>query len=80
MKTYTASQARENWAEVLEAVAQGEQVTITKHGESVATISHAAPKTGSKRIPPPGFLAAQGWTLTMAEDFDRIPEGFEEYV
>jgi hypothetical protein len=33
MKTYTASQARERFAEILEAVEQGEEVAITKHAE-----------------------------------------------
>jgi len=78
-KTFTVSQAREHFAEVLETVEQGEEVTITKHGEPVATISPAS-RSGKRRMPLPGFLAVQGWTLTMADDFDAIPEGFEEYV
>lgn len=80
-KTYTVSQARDNFAEVLEAVEQGEQVTITKHGEPVATISQP-PRAKKPRaaIPPPGYLAAEGWTITMADDFNAIPEGFEDYV
>lgn len=79
MKTYTVSEARENWAEVLEAVEQGEDVTITKYGQPVAVISRVS-KAKKAALPPPGFLAAQGWTVTMAEDFDAIPKGFEEYV
>jgi antitoxin (DNA-binding transcriptional repressor) of toxin-antitoxin stability system len=80
-KTYSASEAREHWAEVLEAVEQGQQVMITKYGEPVAAISH--PPGGQKpgaAVPPPGYLAAEGWTIEIAEDFDAIPEGFEDYV
>jgi antitoxin (DNA-binding transcriptional repressor) of toxin-antitoxin stability system len=81
MKTYTVSEAREHFAEVLEAVAQGEEVTLTKHGEPVATI--ALPPAGKRvraTIPPPGFLKAEGWHIEMADDFDAVPEGFEDYV
>jgi prevent-host-death family protein len=79
-KTYTVSEAREHFAEVLETVEQGEEVTITKYGEPVATISPASRSDKQKRMPLPGFLAVQGWTLTMGDDFDAIPEGFEDYV
>jgi prevent-host-death family protein len=81
MKTYTVSEAREHFAEVLETVAQGEEVTITKHGEPVAAITHpSAGKKARAAIPPPGFLKAEGWQIEMADDFDAIPEGFEDYV
>jgi antitoxin (DNA-binding transcriptional repressor) of toxin-antitoxin stability system len=80
MKTYTASEAREHFAEVLNAVEQGEEVAITKHGTTVAMMTQ--PRAAKKRstIPPPGFLSLQGWTVEMADDFDAIPEGFEDYV
>ena len=81
MKTFTVSQAREHFAEVLEAVAQGEDVTITKHGEPVATITHpAAGKRVQAAIPPPGFLKAEGWQVEISPDFNAIPEDFEDYV
>jgi prevent-host-death family protein len=78
-KTYSASEAREHFAEILDAVEQGEEVVITKHGVAVAQLT-GAPKTGKVKIPPPGFLLAEGWRLAIADDFDAIPEGFEEYV
>ena len=78
-KTYTASEAREHFAEILDAVEHGEEVLITKHGTAVAQLTGAA-KAGKVQIPPPGFLAAEGWTIAFANDFDAIPEGFEDYV
>ena len=80
MKTYTVSQAREKFAELLDAVDQCEEVAITKHGSTVATITRTT-KTGKRAtLPPPGFLKAQGWTANIADDFDSLPEGFGGYV
>ena len=60
-------------------VAQGEEVEITKHGTPVATITR--PKKSRKRkIPPPGWGLKEGWEIKIADDFDAIPEGFEDYV
>jgi len=78
IKTYTASEAREHFAEILDAVEQGEDVAITKHGTPVATITGSR-KAKSASVPPPGFLKAAGWKLKMTDDFDAIPEGFEDY-
>jgi prevent-host-death family protein len=78
-KTYTAAEAREHFATLLDQAAQGEIVVITKHGVPVAQLTRAA-KPGKMQIPPPGYLEAQGWKIKMAEDFDAIPEGFEDYV
>jgi prevent-host-death family protein len=78
MKTYTVSEAREHFATLLEAVARGHDIAITKHGVTVATITR--PRKMKKRIPPPGYLQARGWKVKIADDFDAIPEGFENYV
>jgi prevent-host-death family protein len=75
MKQYTASEAREHFAEILNQVEQGQSITITKHGEPVATIQRAA-----HRVAPPGWGKQAGWSYKIASDFDDLPEGFEEYV
>jgi len=79
MKTYTVSEAREQFAEILNAVERGEEVSITKHGRLIARITHPSRPAKKVGIPPPGFLQAQGWTVEIAADFDEIPEGFEDY-
>lgn len=78
-KTYSVSEARKHLAEIIDAVEQGEEVVITKYGSTVASITPARKKK-QKASPPPGFLAAEGWGMEMAEDFDAIPEGFEDYA
>jgi len=80
MKTYTVSQARERFAEVLSVVEQGEEVAITRHGAAVATIKRPRVTKTSRKLPPPGFLKQEGWTVEIADDFDAVPEGFEDYV
>ena len=78
-KTYTASQAREHFSKILDAVEQGEEVVITKHGVAIAMIMR--PRKDKKHaIPAPGFLRDEGWSVEMSEDFDAVPEGFEDYV
>jgi len=80
MKTYTVSEAREHFPEILNSVEQGEEVAITKHGKPVAKITHVAQPKKQMALPPPGFLKAQGWSVMIADDFDVIPEGFEDYI
>jgi len=80
MKTYTVSEAREHLAEILNSVERGEEIAITKHGKPIARITHPATSANHRTVPPPGFLKSQGWTVQMADDFDAVPEGFEDYL
>ena len=79
IKTYSVSEARQHWAEIIDAVERGEEVDITKFGILVAIVTSSCKKR-QKASPPPGFMEAEGWRIEMAEDFDAIPEGFEDYV
>jgi prevent-host-death family protein len=81
MKTYSVSHARKHFAEVLETVVHGEEVTITRHGEPIAAITQpAAGKNVRPPIPPPGFLKAEGWQIEMSDDFNAVPKGFDDQV
>lgn len=71
-KTYSVSEARKHWAEILAAVEQGEEVAITKYGDTVASITPAR-KPKKRTAPPPGFMLAEGWKIEIADDFDSIP-------
>jgi prevent-host-death family protein len=76
MKQYTASEARERFSEILSYVESGEKVEITKHGEPVAEIT----RRERKKIPEPGWGLKDGWSVEIADHFDAVPEGFEEYI
>ena len=78
-KHYSASEARKHWSEILAAVEQGHEVAITKYGNTVANITPAR-KPKQQASAAPGFLRAEGWRVELADDFDAIPEGFEDYA
>jgi len=78
-RTYSVSEARKHWAEILDAVEHGEEVAITKYGSKVASITPPGKKK-QNASPPPRFLYAEGWRMQMTEDFDAVPKGFEDYV
>lgn len=75
MNRYTASQARERFAEILDQVEHGQSIGITKHGELVATIQRAG-----SQVATPGWAKQEGWSCKINPGFDEIPEGFEEYL
>lgn len=76
MKQYTASEARERFSEILRYVESGEKVQITKHGEPVAEMT----RRERKKIPAPGWGSKEGWSVEIADNFNALPEGFEEYI
>ncbi|MBV9304460.1 MAG: type II toxin-antitoxin system prevent-host-death family antitoxin [Acidobacteriaceae bacterium] len=76
MREYTASEARERFAEVLQAVEQGNDVAITKHGKPVARIT----RVEHAQIPARGWATKEGWSVTMSDDFNAVPEEFEDYT
>lgn len=76
MKKYTASQARQSFAELIQAVEHGADVAITKHGKAIAKITPVR----DEAIPAPGWGAKEGWSIKTTSEFKRIPAGFEDYT
>ena len=74
--TITLEQAQSELRQVIESLAAGEQVVITVDDRPRATLT-ACPANGRLR-PSPG--AGRGGILSLAADFDDLPEGFQEYV
>jgi antitoxin (DNA-binding transcriptional repressor) of toxin-antitoxin stability system len=79
MKTFTVSEARKRLVAILKLIERGQEVAITKRRRPIALITHPAVSKYHGAVPPPGFLKAQGWAVKMADDWDAVPEGFEEY-
>jgi antitoxin (DNA-binding transcriptional repressor) of toxin-antitoxin stability system len=75
MQTVTLEEAQNHLAEIIEKLAPGEEVVVTRNDRPLATL-RAAPVT--RRVPRFGTL--KGSILHIAPDFDAIPEGFEDYL
>lgn len=76
VKSYNTSEAREKFSAILKAVEAGQRVLLTRYGKPIASIQ---PVRKEKR-PKPGFMTRAGFSARMADDFNEIPPGFEEYV
>ena len=69
---YNVHEAKTHFSRILEQVAQGEEVVISKAGEPVAKI---VPLRAKVRRTGRGSLRGQ---IVIPEDFDELPEGFAE--
>jgi prevent-host-death family protein len=66
-------EAKTHLSKLLERALAGEEIVITRSGEPVARLVPV------QRKRKPNFGYGKG-TITMSEDFDEIPEGFEDYI
>lgn len=76
MQTVTLEDAQNHLSEIVEKLAPGEEIVLTRQDKPVATL-RATPQL-LRKPRQPGTL--RGTVLYIAPDFDAIPEGFEEYV
>jgi prevent-host-death family protein len=70
-----AFEAKTHLSQLLDAVEEGETITITRHGKPVAALVPARHKTGRKASRGSG----RGDTFFMAADFDAPLDEFKEY-
>lgn len=71
-RQYNVHEAKTNFSKILEAVATGEEVIISKAGQPVAKV---IPLPGMVQRTDYGSLRGQ---VEIAEDFDELPDGFAE--
>jgi antitoxin (DNA-binding transcriptional repressor) of toxin-antitoxin stability system len=77
MQTITLEEAQRRLPEIIEKLTPGEEVLLTRGDQTVASLRAILPPR-SRKARQLGTL--KGSVLSMAPDFDAIPEGFEEYV
>jgi len=76
MQTISIQEAQRQLVEIVQSLAPGEEVVLTRDEKPVATIR----ATPAPRREPPSFGTLRGSILRLAPDFDAIPEGFEDYL
>jgi antitoxin (DNA-binding transcriptional repressor) of toxin-antitoxin stability system len=76
MTTMTLDQAKNHLADLLAKAAAGEEVVIVRDDGSSFTVVPTTAPSRKKR----GFVGSLEGKIWMAEDFDEIPEGFEDYI
>lgn len=77
MQTISLQEAQNHLAEIIEKLAPGEEVLITRDDKPLAALRATPPPTPRKQRQ---LGTLRGSVLYMAPDFDAIPDGFEEYV
>ncbi len=66
-------EAKTHLSQLLARALAGEEIVITRSGEPLVKLVPV------QRRRKPNFGFARG-TITMSDDFDEIPEGFEDHI
>jgi antitoxin (DNA-binding transcriptional repressor) of toxin-antitoxin stability system len=74
MQIILLEEAQSHLAEIIDKLPPGQEVTITRDNKPVAVL-RATPHRE-----PPRFGTLKGSILSIATDFDAIPEGFEDHM
>lgn len=70
------AQAKDHLADLLAKAAEGEDVVIVRDDGSAFTVVPTKSPPPRKR----GFAGSLEGKIWIADDFDEIPEGFEDYM
>lgn len=76
MPTLPLEQAAGPLVDLVDRLPPGEEVVLTRGGKPVATIRAAPPAAATPRR----LGTLRGSVLSMAPDFDVVPDGFEDYI
>lgn len=76
MTTITVDEAKDQLADLLAKAAEGEEVVIVRDDGSAFALVPSNIVSGKRR----GFVGSLQGKIWLADDFDDIPEGFEEYT
>ena len=76
MNPIPVEQAQGRLADIIAKLPPGDELVLTQADKPVAILRTVAPRTQNARR----FGTMKGSILSMAPDFDAIPEGFEDYL
>ncbi|MGE0387500.1 MAG: type II toxin-antitoxin system Phd/YefM family antitoxin [Gammaproteobacteria bacterium] len=74
MAKFNIAEAKARFSELVQKAMVGEEVIIAKDNKPVLKL---VPLTAARNARKPG--SGRGQVLFVAPDFDRTPEGFEDY-
>jgi len=75
MKQYNIAEAKSHFSELVKLALQGEEVLIARDNKPLLKLT---PLNAPLKKRMPG--TAKGQVLSVAPDFDELPEDFKEYV
>lgn len=75
MKQYNIAEAKSHFSELVKLALQGEEVLIARDNKPLLKLT---PLNAPLKKRMPG--TAKGQILSVAPDFDELPEDFKEYV
>lgn len=75
MKQYNIAEAKSHFSELVKLALQGEEILIARDNKPLLKLT---PLNSVKRKRIPG--SAKGEILSIAPDFDELPEDFKEYT
>jgi antitoxin (DNA-binding transcriptional repressor) of toxin-antitoxin stability system len=85
MVTMTETEAAENFSKVLELVAKGDYIDITRDGEPIATVGRPFRPNGAKilaayrnRVPDPDLDDVWEQVLEMTQRLEEVRDPWEE--
>jgi prevent-host-death family protein len=74
MSQVTIEEAATRLSELIDGTPAGEEIILTRNDQPVAKLIPLSDR------PRPRRGSGKGFILRIADDFDEIPEGFEEYM
>jgi len=75
MKQYNIAEAKSHFSELVKLALQGEEVLIARDNKPLLRLT---PLNAPQKKRMPG--TAKGQVLSVAPDFDELPDDFKEYV
>lgn len=75
MKQYNIAEAKSHFSELVKLALQGEEVLIARDNKPLLKLT---PLNAPLKTRTPG--TARGEILSVAQDFDELPEDFKDYV
>ncbi len=76
MTQFNIAEAKANFSSLVKKAMMGEEIIIAKDNKPLLKLTPVTPEKPKVRMPGSG----KHEILYIADDFDAIPEGFEDYI